>query len=354
MTFIYFVILLSVIICLHEAGHLIAAKIFGVYCYEYSLGMGPLIRSFKKGETQYSLRALPIGGYVSMAGEADATDLYPDIEVPEGRKLNEIALWKRIIILCAGVMMNFLLAFVLFSLVNLSYGYYATSPEPVIDSLVEGLPAERAGLKPGDRIISMTSEMSSIEPETYTDIQVFLTENEGAAIEVTVQRGDGEYTYELVPDLLEDEERYVIGISSAGGKLEEVNILNCWSYGIKDMKLVFSLVVRTFGRLIRGRGLDQLSGPVGIYNAAGEYASYGLASYLFLMAELSLNVGIFNLLPLPVLDGGQIVINIGEGIAGKKLSMKARSVIIGICWVMLLSLMIYVTYQDILRFILGG
>ena len=354
MTLIYFVILLSVIICLHEAGHLIAAKIFGVYCYEYSFGMGPLLWSRKKGETQYSVRALPVGGYVAMAGETDGSEVYPDVVVPEGRRLNEAALWKRIIILCAGVFMNFLLAFLLFSLVNLGYGYYVSSPEPVIGTLMEGLPAERAGLKEGDRIISMSGGDNVMVPESYTDIQVFLAENEGNELTIIVERDDGQYTYTVTPDYLEDEQRYVIGIASQDRVLEEVGFLNCWKYGLKDMRMVFRLMVRTLGRLLRGRGLNQLSGPVGIYNATEEYASYGLLSYLFLMAELSLNVGIFNLLPLPVLDGGQIVLNIVEAAAGRKLSEKARMIIIGACWVLLITLMLYVTFHDIVRLITGG
>ena len=354
MTLIYFLILLSVIICIHEAGHLIAAKIFHVYCYEYSLGMGPLILKRQTGETQYSLRALPIGGFVAMAGENDNSEAYPDVVVPEGRRLNEAALWKRIIILCAGVFMNFILAFLLFSLVDLMYGYYAESPEPIIGTLIEGRPAEKAGLQAGDRIISLSSETSQMVPESYTDIQVFLAENEGAVITVTVQRGEAEYVYIIEPDYLEDEGRYVIGISSAEPAVNEVTFANCWKYGFMDMQSSSKLLVRTLKRLLRGKGLNQLSGPVGIYNATEVYASYGLASYLFLMAELSLNVGIFNLLPLPVLDGGQIVINVGEAIAGRKLSTKARTIIIGACWVLLITLMLYITFQDILRLVIGG
>ena len=354
MTLIYFLILLSVIICIHEAGHLIAAKIFNVYCYEYSLGMGPLIAKRKTGETQYSLRALPVGGFVAMAGENDSGEAYPDVVVPEGRRLNEAVLWKRIIILCAGVIMNFILAFLLFSMVNLMYGYYAESPEPVIGSLIEGRPAEKAGLQAGDRILSLSSETSQMAPESYMDIQVFLAENEGAVITVTAQRGDEEIVFVIEPEYLEDEERYVIGIASADPVITEINAGNCWKYGFMDMESSAKLLFRTLKRLLRGKGLNQLSGPVGIYNATEVYASYGLASYLFLMAELSLNVGIFNLLPLPVLDGGQIVINVGEAIAGRKLSARARTIIIGTCWVLLITLMLYITFQDILRLVIGG
>lgn len=120
MTIIYFLLLLSIIICIHELGHLLAAKLFGVYCYEYSFGMGPALLQKKGKETIYSIRALPIGGFVSMAGEPDGDEAYPDVVVPEGRRLTEIARWKRIIVMLAGVTMNFLLALFLFSMIFFS------------------------------------------------------------------------------------------------------------------------------------------------------------------------------------------------------------------------------------------
>ena len=125
MTIIYFLLLLSVIITIHEAGHLLAAKKFNVYCYEFSFGMGPLLWHKKTKETQYSIRAIPIGGYVSMAGEADGDEMYPDIEVEDSRRLINKPWWQKIIIMLAGVFMNFLLAWVIFSLIILSAGAFA-------------------------------------------------------------------------------------------------------------------------------------------------------------------------------------------------------------------------------------
>ena len=114
MTIIYFLLLLSAIILIHEAGHLVAAKLFGVYCYEFSFGMGPVLLKHKGKETQYSLRALPVGGFVAMAGETDGDEAYPDVEVPAGRRLTEKKPWQKIIIMLAGVFMNFVLAFMIF------------------------------------------------------------------------------------------------------------------------------------------------------------------------------------------------------------------------------------------------
>lgn len=350
MTIIYFLILLTVIICLHEFGHLITAKLFGVFCYEYSFGMGPALFQKKGKETIYSIRAIPIGGYVSMAGEEDGDAAYPDVVVPAGRRLTEIAKWKKIIILLAGVFMNFLLAFVIFSLITLADGAYVESPQPIIDKVVENSAAATAGLQDGDVIVKITShDGTSMNPTTFTDIQLFFAENKGEPETYTVLRDGKEYTFTIVPQYNESEGRYLIGIQAQRGQLVKTNIFNCWKYGAKEMMMIGKLMFTTIQRLFRGSGLDQLSGPVGIYNATETYASLGLASYLFLMAELSLNVGIFNLLPLPVLDGGQVVFTLAEMITRKPLNPKLKVALMGATWILLIGLMLFVTWNDVSR-----
>ena len=145
LTFIMFILLFTVLIMVHEAGHLIAAKKFGVYCYEFSFGMGPLLFSKKFKETQYSIRALPIGGYVAMAGEEGDDEVYPGVQVPEGRRITDQVWWKRAIIQLAGIFNNILLAYFIFCMVVLAAGGISTSPEPVVDSVIAGSAAEAAG-----------------------------------------------------------------------------------------------------------------------------------------------------------------------------------------------------------------
>lgn len=354
MTIIYFLLLLSAIILIHEAGHLVAAKIFGVYCYEYSFGMGPLLLKHKGKETQYSLRLLPIGGYVAMAGETDGDELYPDVVVPEGRRITEIAPWKKIIIMLAGVFMNFVLAFMIFSLVILSQGQYATSPKAVVASVVEGSPAEEAGFEAGDKIISITKEDgSSVKPETFLDMQSFSSGYSGVET-YEVERNGEVITISCTPEYDEEDDAYYIGITGESATVNDVNILNCWAYGLDEMHSITKLMLTTLkGLIFHGSGVDQLSGPVGIYEATETYASYGFAYFLLLVGQLSLNVGIFNLLPLPVLDGGQVVITVLEWITGKQFSTKVKTGIIIVCWILLIGLMLFVTWNDISRLI-GG
>ena len=350
MTIIYFLLLLSIIICIHEAGHLLAAKFFGVYCYEYAFGMGPAIFQKKGKETVYSIRALPIGGFVSMAGEPDGDEAYPDVVVPPGRRLTEQKRWKRIIIMLAGVTMNFLLALFLFSTIFLMNGSYVESPKPIVNSVVENSPAEKAGFQAGDVIKKISLEDgTSMTPDTFMDMTYFFLQYEGGKEYYVVERDGQTLELEVLPEYNEQEQRYMIGIVGGEGTLTKVNILNCWKYGLEEMWSITKLMFTTILRLFRGKGLDQLSGPVGIYNAAGEYAALGITAYLFLIAQLSLNVGIFNLLPLPVLDGGQVVITAVEGLIGKPLNQKFKLGLMGACWVLLIGLMVFVTWNDISR-----
>jgi len=349
-TILLFLLLLTVIVCIHEAGHLLAAKRFHVYCFEYSFGMGPVLFQRRKGETRYSIRAIPVGGFVSMAGEKDGDEAYPDDVVPEGRRLTDQKPWKRIIIMLAGVAMNFLLAYVLFSLIVLSQGGYAESPKAVIASVTADSPAEKAGFEAGDRIVRVSSaDGTSSSIDTIMDLQLFMATSQDQTLTFTVQRSDEKIVLTVTPEYNADNESYMIGIVGDSAVVHEVNFLNCWVYGGKEMAMINDLMIKTLANLFRGHGLNQLSGPVGIYSATEQSVSYGALSYFFLIAEMSLNVGIFNLLPLPILDGGQVVLTIGEWITHKPLNEKVKIGIISACWALMIGLMIFVTFNDLTR-----
>lgn len=354
MTIIYFLLLLSAIIIIHELGHLIAAKIFGVYCYEFSFGMGPLLLKKKGKETQYSLRALPIGGYVAMAGEVDGDEAYPDVEVPAGRRLIDKKPWQKIIIMLAGVCMNFILAFMIFSLVILHNGTYTTSPKPEVASVVENSPAEKAGFEKGDIILKITKEDgSSVKPDTFVEMQAFTSGYDGEQTYI-VERDGKEITLSVTPEYNAETESYLIGIQANASQSVDVNLLNCWGFGLDQMLTIAKMMITTIAGLIfHASGLNQLSGPVGIYQATETYASLGLSAYLLLIAQLSLNVGIFNLLPLPVLDGGQVIITLLEWVTNRQFSTKIKTGIMLACWALLIAFMVFVTWNDISRLI-GG
>ena len=348
LTFILFILLFTVLIMVHEAGHLIAAKKFGVYCYEFSFGMGPLLFSKKFKETQYSIRALPIGGYVAMAGEEGDDEVYPGVQVPEGRRITDQVWWKRAIIQLAGIFNNILLAYFIFCMVVLAAGGISTSPEPVVDSVIAGSAAEAAGFEAGDRIIEIQKEDgSSIKPAEFIDMQTFITDD--STLTITVERDGTEEVFTVTPEYSEEEERYMIGVNAPEGKVAEVNLLNCWYYGAYEMVMLTRLMFQAIINIFQGAGLSNLSGPVGIYQATETYVKMGFESYMLLIAQLSLNLGIFNALPLPVLDGGQFVITVAEAVTRRRLNEKIRVGLMLTCWALLIGLMIYVTWNDVVR-----
>lgn len=348
LTFILFILLFTVIIMIHEAGHLLVAKKFGVYCYEFSFGMGPLLFAKKFKETQYSIRALPIGGYVAMAGEDSDEEVYPDVKVPEGRRITDLVWWKRALIQLAGIINNILLAYFIFCMVVLAAGGISMSPEPVVASVVAGSPAEAAGFLEGDRIVEIVKEDgSSIRPAEFIDMQTFVTDD--STLTITVERDGTEEVLTVTPVYNEEEDRYMIGVDAPERQVVEVNLLNCWYYGAYEMVMLTRLMFQAIVNIFQGAGLSNLSGPVGIYQATDTYVKMGFESYLLLVAQLSLNLGIFNALPLPVLDGGQFVITVAEAIVHRRLNEKIRVGLMLVCWALLIGLMVYVTWNDIVR-----
>lgn len=248
--------------------------------------------------------------------------------------------------------MNFVLCWVIFSLIILHAGSFAVSPKAVIEEVISGGPAEAAGLEAGDEIEAIVlSDGTEYHPSTYQDLQLELSSMSDQPIQLTVLRDGKELTVSVTPEYNEEYQYYMIGIRGPSAEMKDVNLLNCWGFGAQEMWTVTKLMMSAIRNLFAGRNLNQLSGPVGIYQATEQTVSYGFSSFLFLMAELSLNVGIFNLIPLPVLDGGQVVITIAEAIAHRKLNEKVKIGLMGACWVLLIALMLFVTWNDVSRMI---
>ena len=344
MTIVWFVLILGIIILVHEFGHFIFAKWAGVYVYEFSIGMGPKVwsRKDKNGETEYCIRAIPIGGFVSLAGE----EVEDDEKIKQDRKLYNKNFFQRFMIMFAGAMNNFILCFLMLLISAFIYG--SISQIPVVNSVSEEYPAYEAGIEAGDTIISIDGDKVS----SWSEVQLLIQTAKGESVDITLLDNAGkEKKVKLTPKVIENEDgttSYLIGVGM-GGKVEKGFFVSI-EYAVKTTGSLFKLMLTTIKELFSGGvAVKELSGPVGIYTIVGEQAKQGFESIMYLIAFLSINVGVINLLPFPAFDGGRILFLIIEKITGKAIPTKVENTVNSIGFMLLLLLMLYVTFNDILR-----
>ena len=344
--------ILGIIILVHEFGHFIWAKTFGVHIYEFSIGMGPLLHTHKgkKDGINYNIRAIPMGGFVSMAGE-----VYDSGEVDENnKKIKKDKLmcnkkwWQRLIILVAGVVNNFILAIVILFIYTLIWGGGAITPKVL--NVVEDKPAATAGLKSGDVI----TNINGYNVSSWDKAQIILyykNTNEYYTFEVKHTDGTKE-EIKIKPEIIKDEE------TGAESKLfgiqidaeDTSNVFKSFIYSIRKFNSIISSMVYTIWGLISGKiGLSALSGPVGIYEAVGETINYGINYFLYILAFLSINVGFINILPFPAFDGGHVLFLIIEKIKGSPVNAKIENTCHLIGFILVFLLMIVVTISDIIK-----
>lgn len=347
-----FVLILGLIIFIHELGHFITAKKFGVYCSEFSLGMGPKLFSKKVGETEYELRALPIGGFVAMAGEIDQQDNEAFKNVPYERTINGIKTWQKVVVMLAGVFMNFVLAIVV--LVGIyNFNAFPTNSN-ILGGIVENSPAAESGLQSGDEIITITIDGTEYEIESFTDIASTMaaidSEEEIYPVYVTYVRGDNTNEVEVASKQNEANTSYLLGIKQ---ETKSLSFYESISNAIVTFGEYASLIFIALGKLITDTSntVGQLSGPAGIYQVSAEVTESGDFVNLFnLMALLSINIGIFNLLPIPGLDGSQVIFALIEKVIGREIPVKLRVGLQIVGMALIFGLMIFVTINDINKF----
>lgn len=348
MSILYFIFVLGLIIFVHELGHLIVAKIFNVYCKEFALGFGPVVWSRKQKETQYSIRAIPLGGFVAMAGEPDVSE---HVAVPFERTIKGIHPFKRILVMLAGVTFNFILAIFIFTGLIVHQGGIHTPPDAIVYRVVEGSPAEAAGLQPQDHIFAITlPDGTRYVPQHFHDV-INITQVVADTMIFHIHRGNQTLTVTITPLFDEVNQRYLLGLFVPPSNFEAIAWYRSPLFGWNAFVNSLVQIVASLGLIFRGIGLNQVSGPVGIFNITAQSAQVGLHALFALIAVLSVNIAVFNLFPLPILDGGRVILTVFEWILGKPIPQKIEQNLMGISVFLMLALFVLVTFQDIWRLI---
>ena len=330
-TAIFTLLVFGIVIAIHEFGHFIVAKLAGVKVHEFAIGMGPKLFQKKKGETEYTLRLLPIGGYVKMEGEDEESD--------DARSFGKQPAWIKIAIVSAGAFMNFVLAIIVFTI----YSYGVGTPTTIIDSVVDDMPAKQAGLLSGDNIRGINDATTNSWQDVTDEISGSKTED----IKITIERNNKQETYIMKAIKDKEDNRLIIGIQP---KFEK-SFMSAIKGGISNFTLSVKMMFQFIGQLFQGNvNKDDVSGPVGIVYAVGVVSKQGIMSVLFFMGLISINLGVFNLLPIPALDGSRVVFLIIELLRGKPVDPNKEGFIHMVGFVLLILLMIVVAYNDIIKF----
>ncbi len=362
-TVILFLIILSALVAVHEAGHLILAKWAGARVREYAIGFPPRIFSKKIGETEYSLNLTPLGGYVNIAGEEGVDD--PDeVDVPFNEKLSAKHPFKKILVLVAGVTANVILAWILLS-ITLMIGTFEAVPKGgvlpegakvMILGAIPNSPAQKAGITALDEILKIESGEKIFNPKTAEEVVTFLEKYQDEKINLTVLRKGSEVqikNLEAVAGLSPDKKALGIGVETVVEKSYSffVALYKGIDLTWETLKALTLGIGQAFSNIFQGKGgLVEIAGPVGIGKIAGEARRLGVVSVINFAAFLSLSLAIINILPFPALDGGRVVFTIFEWITGKRVPTKISRAIHGVGFALLILLMIAVTIHDISKF----
>ncbi len=358
-----FLFVLTIVVFFHELGHFLVARWCGVAVKVFSVGFGPELAGFTdRSGTRWRLSAIPLGGYVKFLGD-DSVASTPDREAaetmsPEERRRSFAAqsVGARAAIVAAGPIANFLLAILIFTAIFSVFGRESLTPR--VDAVVEGSAADIAGFEQGDLVLSIDGR----EVATFTDLQRIVTVRAGEPLDVVVQRGNEEVLLNVTPELVEDTDRFGntlrmgrLGIQRNATGPEDV-ITETYSVpaaawlAVQETWFVTERTLSYLGAVIVGReSADQLGGPIRVAEVSAQVATIGIVALINLAAILSISIGLINLFPIPMLDGGHLLYFAAEAIRGKPLSDKVQDIGFRIGLAAVLGLMIFATWNDIIH-----
>ncbi len=344
-----FILVLSGLIFVHEFGHFIVARGLGIRVLKFSLGFGPRVWGIIKNGTDYCISAIPLGGFVKMLGEVPDEPVSKE-EIP--LSFSHRPVWHRAAVVIAGPLFNLLFAYVVFVLILLFYGNPIVLPE--IGQVQADSPAQAAGIKAGDRILSV----NGVDVKSWDDVSDQIKGAHGRPVTLEIDRGGKRITVTVTPETKslknvfgEEVKVPVIGVVASGNLvIEKVNPFSAlWQGFVRTWNMIvltFQGFIKIFENVVP---VSSLGGPIMIAQMAGQQAEQGMLNLFFFMAILSINLGILNLLPIPVLDGGHLVFFLIEAVIGHPLSVKQMQFAQQVGFAILGSLMLLVFYNDIAR-----
>lgn len=357
-----FLFVLTLVVFFHELGHFWVARRAGVRVVTFSLGFGPEIAGFNdKHGTRWRIAAIPLGGYVRFFGDEDAASTPDSARLSQmtAAERNESFFYKpvawRAAIVAAGPIANFLLAIAIFAIVFMVFGKQVTAPR--VDQINPGSAAEMAGFKPGDLVL----EIDGAKVDSFSDMQRIVGSHAGQPLAFTVTRGDREVTLTATPELKEVKDPFgnshrtgLLGISRslAAGDVttQRFGPVEAIGMGVQETWFVVARTFDYLGGLVAGReSADQLGGPIRIAQVSGQVATFGIGALLSLAAVLSVSIGLLNLFPIPLLDGGHLLFYAFEAIRGRPLSARTQDIGFRIGLALVLMLMIFATWNDVLH-----
>jgi len=356
MMLLYAGVLLGILIFVHELGHFIVAKSLGIKVLKFSLGFGPKVIGRKYGETEYLLSAFPLGGYVKMLGQSDTPGEEEEISEDEmHRAYNFQPIWKRFLVVFSGPFFNLCFAVLVFFFVFINGVPYLL---PEVGDVTQNSPAAKVGITKGDRVVSVDGR-SIVRWDEMTEV---IHSQPGREIVIKVDRSGTVTELKVIPEKKviknlfgEDKEVGLIGITPSGksgtmkhGLIGTVSLSFVRTWDISVLTIVS--IIKLFQRIIPA---DTIGGPIMIFQMAGQQASHGAMNFFSFMAVISINLGVLNLLPVPVLDGGHILFLGIEAVRRRPLSEKVIMVSQRIGLALLLALMAFAFYNDIMRLITG-
>ncbi len=347
-------LILSFIVMAHEFGHYIAGRLCGIGIVEFAVGMGPKLIGWERKGIKYSLRAIPIGGFCAFVGE--------DEDNPAPNAMNQMPVWKRIVTVASGPIMNFILAYLSCALLLANFMNVILMPR--IADVIADMPAIEAGMEAGDVVVAVNGVDISYDNEGAELMRSFVVDaDDTTVLTFTVKRGDELIDIDITPELVPVEyvdsntgetyfqNTYQIGIQfDARNYTFTESLAESGNYMLSTTKLMLESLKNL---VFKGEGINEMSGPVGIISIVSEQVKEGLYMILYLVFFISLNLGIMNLLPLPALDGGRLVFLAVEGITRKRIPPEKEGYVHALGLFLLFGLMLFVTYKDIIRFIQG-